>query len=92
MYDVAEKQTYNGWCNRETWLANLWLTNDQQSYNILMDAISVPAPAYEKAEWLKGQLEIQLDDELGVACMWQDLLRHAFNQIDWVELVRTNLE
>jgi len=70
----------------------LWLTNDQQSYNILMDAISVPAPAYEKAEWLKGQLEMQLDEELGVACMWQDLLRHAFNQIDWVELVRTNLE
>lgn len=38
--------TYNGWSNRETWLANLWLTNVQQSYNVPMDAIAVPAPVY----------------------------------------------
>ncbi len=37
MTSVAlESQTvtreYNGWCNRETWIVNLWLSNDMESY------------------------------------------------------------
>lgn len=28
---VNEK--YNGWANYETWCVNLWLTNDEKSYN-----------------------------------------------------------
>ena len=23
---------YNGWTNRETWVVNLWLSNDMESY------------------------------------------------------------
>ncbi len=33
---ALESQTvtreYNGWCNRETWIVNLWLSNDMESY------------------------------------------------------------
>ena len=37
MHSIAEAtQTlateYNGWTNRETWVVNLWLSNDMESY------------------------------------------------------------
>jgi hypothetical protein len=28
----AEAETFNGWTNRETWLANLWLENEYDAY------------------------------------------------------------
>lgn len=32
--------TFNGWANRETWAANLWLENDEGLYNMTREAIS----------------------------------------------------
>ena len=29
--------TYNGWTNRETWMVNLWLTNDAGTYEYLAE-------------------------------------------------------
>ena len=84
--------TYNGWKNKETWLANLWLTGDPESYNVLMEAVNMQAPAYEKAEWLKELLEQQLDCEVEVPCLWRDLLQTAFAEIDWLEVIKNNLD
>ena len=39
MHDVAELQTittYNGWSNRETWVVNLWLTNEPYAYDVIV--------------------------------------------------------
>ena len=80
----------NGWSNRETWLANVWLTGDQLSYGFLMEAINLPCPATDKAEWLKSSLELQLDGEIDVPCLWRDLLRHAFSQVEWLEIIKSN--
>jgi hypothetical protein len=48
--------TYNGWSNRETWLASLWLTSDQGSYALLMEALRAGDSDFARADWLEQQL------------------------------------
>ena len=87
---MLEANKYNGWSNRETWVANLWLTNDQASYYLLLEALKVSDSDFTCAEWLQEQLRYQLDEEAGSACMWSDLLSTAFYRIDWVEVIECN--
>ncbi len=49
-------------------------------------------PAVDKADWLKERLEWQLNDEIEEPCMWRDLLQHAFRQVDWLEIIKANLD
>ncbi len=81
--------TYNGWSNRETWLASLWLTNDDGSY-VLQDALRQPGEISDQADYLEQSLRDQLDDEVGNASMWRDLLSTAFDRINWVEVIDNN--
>ena len=61
-------QTYNGWANRSTWLAVLWLTNEESSYEILRAIALDPVKgAWEKEQALKD-------------CLW-DLLLGEYSPI-----------
>ena len=97
--NVAEMQSqtltteYNGWSNYETWLANLWLTNDESNYALLQEALSKDMwRTYEQAEWLEMMLRYELDDEIDEPCLWRDLLRAAFGRINWSEIIENNIE
>jgi hypothetical protein len=87
--DAVAISTYNGWSNRETWLASLWLTNDDGSYT-LRDAMRAGEDVFEQADSLEGLLRDQLDDEAGNANLWSDLLSTAFERINWVEVIENN--
>lgn len=91
---VAIDTTYNGWSNRETWLVSLWLNNDESLYSQLLVAIELQEPAAIKAEWLAERVQEQLDWHLEDqdASLWIDMLRGSFSRVDWVEIIRTNLE
>ena len=89
---LTTTSTYNGWSNRETWLASLWLTNDQGSYNLLLEAIRAGDSDFARADWLESQLREQLAEEAGNASMWSDLLNTAFHRINWVEVIENNQE
>ena len=79
---MQEVATYNGWSNRETWLAGIWLNNDQASYQLLLEAPDAGTTDFARADWLEKQLCDQLDDEAGDASLWSDLLSTAFYRIN----------
>lgn len=80
-------QTYNGWSNRETWLASLWLCNDPASEVLLRKAQKAGNSTLARANWLEDRLNEVLDERSAEASLWTDLLRTAFCRINWVEVV-----
>ncbi len=41
---------YNGWSNRETWVVNLWLTNNERYYDTLQSIIKLNEADEQAAE------------------------------------------
>ena len=54
---------YNGWTNYETWNFKLWLDNDQDVYNYIIDeikkikAIGYDAETYEVSNFLRSYID-----------------------------------
>ena len=94
MHSIAEaEQTltveYNGWTNRETWVVNLWLTNDECYYEELQ-AIIKNFDSNEQAEELEQYVHWIIDvDE---ASMTTDLLSTSLGRVNWHEIARANQE
>ena len=89
--------TYNGWKNRETWLVNLWLTNEQGPYNTLVEIAESDCELYEKANQLKqfvyelcmGPESVINGQANGLVC---DLVNQSLNDVDYREIVSGIIE
>ncbi|HVC35830.1 MAG TPA: hypothetical protein VNE40_00060 [Candidatus Dormibacteraeota bacterium] len=82
--------TYNGWSNRETWLASLWLTNDPVSYAVLTEAMELEASDFVRAEWLEVHLKDEMYDLSLEASLWNDLLSTSLARVNWLEVIENN--
>jgi hypothetical protein len=84
----TKQQTYNGWTNYETWLINLWLTNDELCYNDLMQIIQEMDDEQEMAEELKYR--VMEDMDLNEISLRSDLLSAATRNVNWLEIIEGN--
>ena len=64
-----EDNTYNGWSNRETWAANLHLSNDYRWYTLTMEvvrkAVEQGATRYRIAHHLESCFKDYVEDPQG---------------------------
>lgn len=93
---------YNGWTNYETWLVNLWLTNDQGSQEMVQewaqecvqDAIDKDCDsdsikndaAYELGERIKDWHDEMQAETVGTSGVFTDLLNAALGSVNWYEI------
>jgi len=94
---MATHKEYNGWFNYETWLVNLWMTNDQGSDEYWRETAQ---EAYDRAsadtvctreqraritlaDILKEEIESTQPDTEG---MWADMMNAAISEVNWDEI------
>lgn len=87
---IMNSEEYNGWSNYETWLANLWLNNDQDCYSIICYVLTLATDIYAKANKLKDLVRERLDEVNLDPSLASDLLSSSFLRINWVEIIQNN--
>jgi|TARA_Y100001951_G_C11138991_1_gene182512 hypothetical protein len=94
---MTKDNTYNGWANRETWLVNLWLTNEPNTEKTLIEIAESNSELYEKSD--------QLKDFVYTLCMGEnseingtasslvcDLVTNSLDSVDYREIILGNIE
>jgi hypothetical protein len=87
---MPEANKYNGWSNRETWVVNLWLTNDQSAYDALQHDMKAFESLGEQAEELEHWVRCEYGIDDLDASVVSDLISTSLGRIDWFEIVQNN--
>ena len=83
-------ETYEGWSNRETWLANLWINNDLALHNYLKSLVRNNKTLSGKASDLAWMMDELVEENTFSDNLASDLLRAAYDRIRWVEIIQHN--
>ena len=82
---------YNGWKNYETWLVNLWLTNEPGTDKDLRDIVGRNHNDRKAADALLCYVR-QLCPAMESASLQSDLINATLIEVDWREIVSNHRE
>jgi hypothetical protein len=82
-------EEYNGWTNYETWLLDLWLTNEIDYYGVI-PYIKEKYDAAECATGLKAWVYSELERLNVEASLWSDLLNASLSKVNWRKIIEKN--
>lgn len=77
---IAAATAYSGWSNRETWVMNLWLANDE-TYCDEVCRIIKTCDEYEQAEQLESLTRDELEGSLEESGLLGDLLTASLGRV-----------
>lgn len=77
---TATVATYSGWSNRETWVMNLWLANDE-TYCDAVRRIIKTCDEYEQTEQLESLMRDELEGILEESGLLSDLLTASLGRV-----------
>lgn len=94
-----ESKQYNGWYNYETWLVNLWMSNDQDTHDLVAqwnqddkklyttkrDSPSYSQDVVDFSDYLEEYVR-DMNPLADSACMFSDLLGAALSEVNWREI------
>ncbi len=86
--ELKTNTTYNGWSNRETWVVNLWLTNEECYYHVLCSIIKNFDSVSEQVEELEQYVRWIIDSD--DTSMVSDLLSTSLGRVDWYGIIEAN--
>lgn len=86
---LKDTERYYGYANYETWLVNLWLTNDECYYIELKDIVAHFDTDEEMIDELKAYVNMLTGVNFrgGIA---GDLLTMSLEKINWLEIIEAN--
>lgn len=86
---------YNGWHNYETWCINLWLTNEQSTYEYWFNQINKSdEPIHQEAQAMKEEIEELLDNHLDrlsepLPDIFIEFIKASLSEVDWLEIAES---
>lgn len=91
---MMDEKRYNGWKNYFTWAVNLWLTNEEGTYNYINELAKQAKREGNPAGALADMIKDVLTDNAPElpASVYSDLLGAALERVDYYEIAETWLK
>ena len=87
---------YNGHANYQTWLAALWIDNDEGLSNMVDDLVIKMSKLKEKSYLIGKRIESLVneayDKDSFETGLLSDLLSGAWSSIDWTEIAESKMD